>query len=81
MENKKSKNVIGKLVAWLKEKVRKFFVALKKNPQSIPLVALVISFLQYSLNLTCISNTTAKIQGSNMGEEQNSHTSYHKQTR
>ena len=53
--------------AWIKEKVRKFLVALKKNPQAIPLVALCVSFLQYSLNLTDISNTTAKIQGANMG--------------
>lgn len=53
--------------AWIKERVRKFLVALKKNPQAIPLVALCVSFLQYSLNLTDISNTTAKIQGTNMG--------------
>ena len=53
--------------AWIKERVRKFLVALKKNPQAIPLVALCVSFLQYSLNLTDISNTTAKIQGANMG--------------
>jgi hypothetical protein len=53
--------------AWLKERVRKFFVALKKNPQSIPIVALVVTFLHYSLNLTSISNTTAKLQGRHMG--------------
>ena len=67
MENNKSKNIFSKFGAWLKERVRKFLVALKKNPQAIPLVALVVSFLQYSLNLTSISNTTAKIQGPNMG--------------
>ena len=67
MKNTKSKNVFGKLGAWLKERVRKFFVALKKNPQSVPLAALCVSFIQYSFNLTDISNTTAKIQGSNMG--------------
>ena len=63
MKKKKSRSFFG----WLKEKVRKFFVALKKNPQSVPLVALCISFIQYSFNLTDISDTTAKIQGKNMG--------------
>lgn len=67
MKNTKSKNIFKVCSAWLKERVRKFFVALKKNPQSIPLASLCISFLQYSLNLTDISNTTSKIQGSNMG--------------
>ena len=50
-----------------KEMVRKFFVSLKRRPQNIPLVALLITFLVYSLNLTSISNTTAKIQGPQMG--------------
>ena len=67
MKNNNNQNVFSRLGAWLKERVRKFFVALKKNPQSIPLVALGISFLQFSLNLTDISNTTAKIQGQGMG--------------
>lgn len=67
MKNKKSKNVFSGFGAWLKERVRKFFVALKKNPQSIPLVALSVAFVQFSLNLSSISNTTAKIQGQNMG--------------
>lgn len=67
MKTKNSKNVPGRIGAWLKERVRKFFVALKKNPQAVPLAALCISFLQYSLNMTDISNTTAKIQGPNMG--------------
>lgn len=67
MKNTTPNNIPKRIGAWLKERVRKFFVALKKNPQSIPLVALCASFLQYSLNLTNISNTTAKIQGSNMG--------------
>ncbi len=49
------------------ETVRKFLVSLKKNPQIIPLMALTISFLIFSLNLTSISNTTAKIYGTNMG--------------
>lgn len=53
--------------AWFKEKVRKFLVSLKRNPQYIPLVALTISFLVFSLNLTDISNTTAKIYGKHMG--------------
>ena len=45
--------------AWIKERVRKFLVALKKNPQAIPLVTLTAAFLHYSLNLTDISDTTA----------------------
>lgn len=58
--------------AWLKERVRKLLVALKKNPQAIPLGALLVSFMQYSLNLTHISNTTSKLvsirlEGSNAG--------------
>ncbi len=67
MKNEKSKNVFSGFGAWLKERVRKFLVALKKNPQSIPLVALCVAFLEYSLSMTDISDTTAKIQGSNMG--------------
>ncbi len=53
--------------AWIKEKCRKFLVTLKRNPQYIPLLALTISFLVFSLNLTDISNTTAKIYGKHMG--------------
>ena len=51
----------------LKEAWRKFLVALKRRPQMIPLVALVITFVWYSFNLTNISDTTARIQGANMG--------------
>ena len=57
----------GKLWAWLKECVRKFFVTLKKKPDLIPIAALVVSFLTYSLNLTVISKTTAKVYGAHMG--------------
>ena len=49
------------------ETLRKFIVSLKRKPQNIAMVALVVSFLVYSLNLTSISNTTAKIQGTGMG--------------
>lgn len=51
----------------VKEVIRKFLVSVKKNPQMLPLLALTVSFLVYSLNLTSISNTTAKIYGANMG--------------
>ena len=51
----------------LAEVWRKFLVALKRRPQTIPLCALVITFLFYSLNLMYISDTTAKIQGAGMG--------------
>lgn len=49
------------------EFLRKFFVGLKRRPSLIALVVLAIAFLQYSLNLTHISDTTAKIQGTGMG--------------
>ncbi len=51
----------------MKEFLRKFIVSLKRKPQTIGLVALVIAFLYYSLNLTNVSDTTAKIQGAGMG--------------
>ena len=53
--------------AWFKERIRKMLVSLKRNPQIIPLLALTVSFLVFSLNLTDISNTTAKIYGKHMG--------------
>ena len=51
----------------LKEMRRKFLVSIKRRPQMIPLVVLVAAFLIYSLNMTYISNTTARIQGQGMG--------------
>ena len=56
-----------KLRTNLRERFRKFLVSLKRKPHMIPLVVLALSFLVYSLRLTVISNTTAKLQGSNMG--------------
>ena len=61
------KSLGARFVGGLKEAWRKFLVAIKRRPQMIPLVALVITFLVYSLNLMHISDTTAKIQGSGMG--------------
>lgn len=52
----------------IKEFVRKFFVSLKRSPSYIPLVATVVSFLVFSLNLASISNTTVKINTANMGQ-------------
>ncbi|MBE5809878.1 MAG: hypothetical protein E7318_02965 [Clostridiales bacterium] len=51
----------------LKEFFRRKIVSLKRKPQTIPLVVLAIGFLVYSLNLTHVSDTTAKIQLSGMG--------------
>ena len=51
----------------MKEFFRKKMVGLKRKPQTIALVVLAVAFLYYSLNLTQISNTTAKIQGPGMG--------------
>ena len=64
---KKEKNTSNKLRAKIKEGFRKFLVKLKKNPSIIPLLMLLTSFLVFSLNLTDISNTTARIQGNGMG--------------
>ncbi len=51
----------------MKEMIRKFLVSLKKNPQVIPLLAHTVAFGIFSLNLTAISDTTAKIYGAHMG--------------
>ncbi len=51
----------------VKEFIRKMKVSLKRKPQMIPMLVLAAAFLFYSLNLTHISDTTAKIQGSGMG--------------
>lgn len=52
----------------IKEVFRKYLVSLKRSPQSIPLLTLIIAFLIYSLNLSSIANTTARINGANMGQ-------------
>lgn len=51
----------------IKESIRKTIVSLKRNPGIIPLLMLAVSFLFYSLNLTDVSDTTAKIQSKGMG--------------
>lgn len=57
----------AKTPAHMPEFLRKLIVSLKRRPSTIALLALIVAFLQYSLNLTHISDTTAKIQGSGMG--------------
>lgn len=52
----------------IKEFIRKFFVSLKRAPQNIALVVLAAAFLVYSLNLTSIANTTARVNLANMGQ-------------
>lgn len=64
---KKVADFFKSIPARLKETLRRFLVTLKKKPDLIPLTALAISFLVYSLDLTAISNTTARIQGNHMG--------------
>ena len=59
-ETKKAPSGIG-------EFFRKLLVSIKRRPQVIPLIVLFIAFLYYSLNLSNISNTTAKVQGQGMG--------------
>ena len=51
----------------IKESIRKSVVSLKRSPQRIPLIMLFVAFLYYSLNLTDVSDTTAKIQLQGMG--------------
>ena len=52
----------------IREVFRKYMVALKRSPQYIPLATLIAAFLMYSLNLSSIANTTARINGANMGQ-------------
>ena len=61
------KNFFRGMWAAIKEAVRKMIVSLKRSPQTIPMLMLLISFVYFSLNLTHMSDTTAKIQGSGMG--------------
>ncbi len=51
----------------VKEFIRETLVSLKRKPQTIPMLVLAAGFLYYSLNLTHVSNTTAKLQLSGMG--------------
>ena len=51
----------------MKEFIRKMIVSLKRKPQTIPLLVLAAAFVYYSLNLTHVSDTTAKIQLPGMG--------------
>ena len=67
MANEKVEKMTVKKPNPLKEMVRKFIVSLKRRPQMIPLAAFVIAFLVYTLNLSQVSNTTAKLQSSGMG--------------
>lgn len=61
--------VLWAVLNWntVKEWLRKFIVSLKRNPSMIPLAMLFVTFLMYSLHLTDMSDTTAKIQGTGMG--------------
>ena len=51
----------------LREFCRKRLVALKRKPQIIAMLVLVVAYLYYSLNLSQIANTTALINGPHMG--------------
>lgn len=46
---------------------RKRIVSLKRKPQMIALVVLVLAFVYYAFNLSSISNTTALINAPHMG--------------
>ena len=56
-----------KITAAFKEFFRKRIVALKRKPQTIPLIVLGFAFLLYSFNLTNVSDTTARINFAGMG--------------
>ena len=67
-KNTVTKKPLGQIiVAAVKEICRKFLVALKRRPSMIPMAAIIIAFLVYSLNMMYVSDTTALIQGDNMG--------------
>ncbi|MCD7755535.1 MAG: hypothetical protein LUJ09_04285 [Firmicutes bacterium] len=66
----KEKKTSPSIGARIREFFRRKIVSLKRNPSMIPMVMLVVAFLEFSLNLTSFSNTTAKIQGSGMGLSQ-----------
>ncbi len=63
MSDQKTNKTSGRMP----EFCRKFIVSLKRQPSLIPFAVFIIAFLYYSLNLTHISDTTAKIQGNGMG--------------
>ena len=50
-----------------KESWRKFLVSLKKRPHNIALVAMLITYIVYSIQLSLISSTTAVVNKSPMG--------------
>ncbi|MCM1165261.1 MAG: hypothetical protein NC299_06195 [Lachnospiraceae bacterium] len=52
----------------IKEFFRKIIVSLKRSPQNIAMLVLAAAFIVYSLNLTSIANTTAKVNLANMGQ-------------
>lgn len=66
-KNGEKSKTVSKLGSGLKEFGRKIVVSLKRRPHIIPGVVMAAAFLVYSLNLTDVSNTTAKIQGQGMG--------------
>ena len=57
-----------KVSSGFKEFVRKFFVSLKRNPQNIVMVMMLVTYVFYSLNLTKMSNATAYAGRANMGQ-------------
>lgn len=56
-----------KFFAGVKEFFRKSLVNLKRKPQTVAMLVLVVAFVYYSFNLTHVSDTTAYIQATGMG--------------
>lgn len=63
----KNKEINSGKPSGAREFFRKMIVSLKRQPSIIPLLVLVAAFLEYSIRLSVISDTTARIQGSGMG--------------
>lgn len=60
-------SLVDRIIGRLKEAKRRFLVGLKRKPQNIPLLAVIVSFIWYSFNLTDITFATTRLQGNNMG--------------
>ena len=67
MKTDNKKNIFKAFGAWLKEKIRRILVALKKNPQIIPMASLCITFVAYAFTLTYITKVALSFNGEHMG--------------
>ena len=54
--------VVFAFIMFFRESRRRFFVALKRKPQNVPLVMITCCFIWYSFNLSLVSFTTTRLQ-------------------